>query len=84
MTMAESPDNLFDTEEWRVPLTVEPRECIEGGESVLILGRPGTGKSTLTNELVEILEEKGQQVVCAAKTMWPRAVYQTGFRATML
>jgi DNA replication protein DnaC len=47
---------------------VDPIICIERGESLLLLGRPGTGKSTLTNELFEILEEKGQLVICAAKT----------------
>ena len=35
---------------------------------MLILGRPGTGKSTRTCELVTLLEESEEQVVCAAKT----------------
>ena len=47
---------------------MDPIQCIERGESLLLLGRPGTGKSTLTNQLVEILEGKGQHVICAAKT----------------
>ena len=47
---------------------VDVRECIERGESVLMLGRPGTGKPTLINKLNEILEEKGQRAICAYKT----------------
>jgi ABC-type transport system involved in cytochrome bd biosynthesis fused ATPase/permease subunit len=49
VTTAEPPDI---TEKWR---EVDAQECIERGQSVLILGRPGTGKSTLTCELVKLL-----------------------------
>ena len=62
VTEADTPDIK---EEWK---DADPIQCIEKGESLLLLGRPGTGKSTLTNQLVEILEGKGQHVICAAKT----------------
>ena len=58
-------DRVDIKEEWK---DADPIQCIERGESLLLLGRPGTGKSTLTNQLVEILEGKGQHVICAAKT----------------
>ena len=77
MTMAE---RLDVTEEWR---EVDAWECIERGESRLLLGRPGTGKSTLTCELVKLLEAGGEQVVCAAKTMWQRVAYPTECRLTI-
>ena len=76
--MAEHPDI---TEEWR---DTDPHECVERGESLLPLGRPGVGKSTLTCELVKLLEANGHQVVCAAKTMWLRVACQTAFRSTIL
>ena len=74
-------DRVDIKEEWK---DADPIQCIERGDSLLLLGRPGTGKSTLTCKLVKILEASGQHVICAAKTMWLQAVYQTGFRSTIL
>ena len=58
-------DRVDIKEEWQ---EVDPIQCIQQNESLLLLGRPGTGKSTLTCKLVKILEASGQHVVCAAKT----------------
>ena len=80
-TAADMPDI---EEERQDPLMVDPIQCIESGESLLLLGRPGTGKSTLTCKLVKMLEASGQQVVCAAKTMWPRVAYRMVFRSITL
>jgi energy-coupling factor transporter ATP-binding protein EcfA2 len=47
---------------------VDAHATIDKGESLCILGPPGTGKSTLTCELVKKLRARGDEVVCAAKT----------------
>ncbi len=44
--------------------TVEPvRDVVESGESVLLLGRPGVGKTTLLRETARILAEKKRVIV---------------------
>jgi exodeoxyribonuclease V alpha subunit len=39
-----------------------------GGKVLVLTGGPGTGKTTLVNSLVRILERKGQQIVLASPT----------------
>jgi len=39
-----------------------------GGKVLVITGGPGTGKTTLVNSLVRILEKKGQRIVLASPT----------------
>jgi hypothetical protein len=63
VTATERPDI---TEEWR---EVDARECIERGESLLLLGRPGTVVSRWFAQL---------------RRMWQQVVCPTEFRSTIL
>ena len=52
----------------RVWRDVDAEEAVSRGESVLICGQPGTGKSFLTRKLITLLREKGERVTVLAKT----------------
>jgi ABC-type multidrug transport system fused ATPase/permease subunit len=50
---------------WR---EIDATHAISAGESVLITGRPGTGKSHLVRTLIELLRSKNEFVTILAKT----------------
>jgi energy-coupling factor transporter ATP-binding protein EcfA2 len=52
----------------RVWRDVDAEEVVKRGESVLITGPPGTGKSHLTRSLIKLLREKGERSTVLAKT----------------
>ncbi len=54
----------MDHREWR---DVDPHEVVARGESLYIEGRPGTGKSHLARELIEILRGQGKKVAVVSK-----------------
>jgi hypothetical protein len=52
----------------RVWRDVDAEEAVTRGESVLITGPPGTGKSYLSCKLITLLRDKGERVIVLAKT----------------
>ena len=53
------------TRTWR---EVDAEEAVARGDSVLLTGAPGTGKSHLTRKLIQLLRDKGERVTILAKT----------------
>ena len=55
----------------RITLAAEQREAIRrviGGKIVVVTGGPGTGKTTLVNGIIRILEKKGLRILLGAPT----------------
>jgi exodeoxyribonuclease V alpha subunit len=55
----------------RLTLAPEQREAIRsavGSKALVVTGGPGTGKTTLVNGVIRILEKKGRRILCAAPT----------------
>jgi len=80
-TLIESPKQLLQIDiekaiEWvqganHIELAETQKEGLRkaiGGKVLVLTGGPGTGKTTLVNSLVRILEKKGQRIVLASPT----------------
>ncbi|MGI6736352.1 MAG: ATP-dependent RecD-like DNA helicase [Anaerovoracaceae bacterium] len=63
ISQTENAADLFYSEEQKEAI----RSCLQSGVAV-ITGGPGTGKTTIINAIVRILEQSGQKVVLAAPT----------------
>ena len=80
-TLIESPKQLLQIDaekaiEWvqganHIELAETQKQALRkaiGGKVLVLTGGPGTGKTTLVNSLVRILERKGQRIVLASPT----------------
>ena len=80
-TLIESPKQLLQIDvekaiEWvqganHIELAETQKQALRkaiGGKVLVLTGGPGTGKTTLVNSLVRILEKKGQRIVLASPT----------------
>jgi exodeoxyribonuclease V alpha subunit len=80
-TLIESPKQLLQIDiekaiEWvqganHMELAETQKQALRkaiGGKVLVLTGGPGTGKTTLVNSLVRILERKGQRIVLASPT----------------
>jgi len=80
-TLMESPKQFLQIDlekaiEWvqganHIELAETQKEALRkaiGGKVLVLTGGPGTGKTTLVNSLVRILERKGQRIVLASPT----------------
>jgi exodeoxyribonuclease V alpha subunit len=55
----------------RLTLAAEQREAVRSAVAskvLVVTGGPGTGKTTLVNGVIRILEKKGRRILCAAPT----------------